>query len=243
MNVLRIESVAENLTRRRTLRSTPTDLMLALVAALTCIGIAQSVAADAQAPRVRMLPYSLQPIEDQLLPNDEVVVIKRVYDSGFFDRVPNAAEYISYSTERADAVALVDLMSVGGILVDGGTWVHTRMVGRVRQVIKSSARQKLSSGQRVELSVNGGELKIGNVLVKTEDALRLPIDRRYLLFMYDAGPTFGVDLTHRPLLVEHGRLVDPQPRDPSKPSDPLSGLTLSSVIEEIRRVPDRDSLR
>ena len=211
------------------------EAVLAFVLAVTFI---PSVVANVQAqPRVRTLPYSLEPIVNQLLPDDEVVLIHREFDVAVFYPEPTVSESIVYSAQLADVVAVVDVSDVDATLVEQGTWIQTRLVGTVRQVLRSSRRSRFVRGQRVEAHLHGGQLRIGHVLIKTDPLLETPAHRRYLLFLTPDGLSPGLGVAHRPLLVENGRLVDTEPPNaPEATPDPLNGLALSEVTKQVRRV-------
>jgi len=51
--------------------------------------------------------------------------------------------------------------------------------------MKRSGNRRETAGDQVSLFVTGGTLKIGKVTVEAGDLLRLPVKRRYLLFMED----------------------------------------------------------
>lgn len=164
------------------------------------IGIGLSVVADAQTtPRVRVIADSLEPISNQLRPDDEIVLIPRDFDSTVPDHPRNAKEAIADSGERAGIVAVVEIHEVGGALVEGGTWIRTRLAGVVREILRSSKSSNVALGQPIEAHVATGELRIGRVLVKAGDLLRLPNNRRYLLFMTEDGLSPGFGLTYSPL--------------------------------------------
>jgi hypothetical protein len=77
-------------------------------------------------PRVRTLPYSLEPIANQLLPEDDVVLVEREFDSALFPD-PSASDIIAYAGGRADLVAVIDVKEVVSFLAENGTWVRTRV--------------------------------------------------------------------------------------------------------------------
>jgi hypothetical protein len=195
-----------------------------------------SVLAAQATPRVRELRAAEQPIADRLLPGDDIVHISPDYDVAMPDHVLNAAETIADAASRADLVAIVDVNDVSAALVDNGSWIRTRLAGRVRQILKTSSRTRkhFSEGNRVELYVTGGELKIGKVIVRAAEVLRLPAHREYLLFMRDDGASLGLGPTLTPLMVDRGLLVDTFPIGVRNAATPLNGLALNAVAAQLK---------
>jgi len=183
-----------------------------------------------------------QPIVERLLPDDDVVLISPDYDVVVPDHVLSAAEVIADATARADLVAVVAVDDVKAILVDNGAWIRTRLSGLITRVLSASLHgQALSKRKRVDVYITGGELRIGQVLVKAGNPLKLPAARQYLLFMKDDGAAPGPGPTHTPLLIEQGKLQDTLPPGVSDHADPLNGMALSALVSEVRRGADRRS--
>jgi hypothetical protein len=132
----------------------------------------------------------------------------------------------------------VDVREVGALLVDHGTWVHTRLAGVVQAVLRSSQENTMVRGRVLDIQLDGGELSIGKVVVKVGIPLLLPSHRSYLLFLRANRDTGVLSPTHTPLLIEKGKLVGPRQAESriEGPPDPLQGLTLKEVIADVQDV-------
>jgi hypothetical protein len=139
--------------------------------------VATGIALYAQtSPRTRLLPHGRNLVE-QLRPDDQIVVIMREYDAAVPYRRPTASESIKDLTDTAHAIAMVEVRSAAGEFVENGEWVQTRIIARVEDVVRS-VRPLLTVGQQTDLFMDGGEAKLGSVLVRANLALRLSAGRR-----------------------------------------------------------------
>jgi hypothetical protein len=146
--------------------------------AMACVSIVFACVMGAESPRTRVMRAGEQPIVERLLPDDEVVLISPDYDVVVPDHVLSAAEAIADATARADLVAVVAVDDVKAILVDNGAWIRTRLSGLITRVLSASLHgQALSKRKRVDVYITGGELRIGQVLVKAGNPLKLPAAR------------------------------------------------------------------
>jgi len=190
------------------------------------------------AGHVRVFRASDQPIADQLLPDDEIVVVTPDYDVAVPDHTLNAAETVIDATTRADVVAVVDVNRINAVFVDKGAWIRTQISGVLQETIKISSRVRplYRRGKSVTLNVSGGELQLGRVLIRAGHPLRLRLHSEYLLFMKDHGD-LGLSPTHTPLVISNGRLVDTLPPGVADYPDPLVGLAVDDVKRMVRSVP------
>jgi hypothetical protein len=182
------------------------------------------------------MPYGFGiPITERLLPDDDVVMIAREEESGIvYDPEPTAAQLIALTVIRSDIVVVLVPNEIGGLLVEDGTWIHTRVIGTTDEVFMSK-RRRVTTGQRLDFQTPGGEVRVGKVLVKALDTPKLTIGRRYLVFLRatDSGTLFP---THEPLLIENGKLSNWRVTEPgSSTIDPLHGLSFDEVVKEVRR--------
>jgi hypothetical protein len=168
-----------------------------------------------------------------LLPDDEIVLVTRhwdLIDNGLGQRP--FQELIDHLTEASDAIVIVDVSDVSSVLVENGTWIATRISAQVREVLEAPAHPRLSRGQRFTLEmIEGGEVRIGKVIVKADDLILPRAKRQYLMFV--SLETGIVTPTQSPLLIQDGRLVKIEPGDDS--ADRFGGLSLRDVREALRR--------
>lgn len=214
-------------------RVTRITLAFLVSAALTC----SPIFAQRRPPHVRTISHGLGiSITDRLLPDDEIVVITREFDTVQFFPEPTAGQVIEDVVGMADIVAIVDTREVRGILVEDGTWIDTRVVGTVRDILSFSKNTRIGRGQQLELQATGGEMMIRKVLVRAGRP-SIVSRRRYLMFLA-ADPVTGVlNPIRTPLLIENNKLVNPlQIQQGSTTRDPLHGLVLNQVTTEIRRL-------
>ncbi|MGE3706634.1 MAG: hypothetical protein AB7I13_15295, partial [Vicinamibacterales bacterium] len=126
-------------------------------------------------------------------------------------------------------------------LVEEGRWMRTRLTASVVEAVRS-AGLTLAEGQRVSLTVGGGEMTVGGVLVRTSAFSRpLPLGR-YLVFI------FGAHLAAGPFLIEDGRVASiwredlisknghPRLRNNVDLSAALAGLEIDDLMRRIREV-------
>jgi hypothetical protein len=194
----------------------------------------------AAAQRVRHVEYG-RPIAEVPQPGDSIVIVDREFDVAQSDEKPTPAVAIQDLTQRAAAVALVEVTDVSTELVEEGRWMRTRLTASVVEAVRS-AGLTLAEGQRVSLTVGGGEMTVGGVLVRTSAFSRpLPLGR-YLVFI------FGAHLAAGPFLIEDGRVASIWREDLiSKEGHPrlqrnadlpaaLAGLEIDDLMRRIREV-------
>jgi len=207
------------------------------VGSFVCVATQSSQGGPAQPDsKVRVIPRSTQPIADRLTPDDSIVQINQL--SEFFEiaPAPSAQRFLEILTEDSQYVAVVEIHEAAGILVDGGTWIHTRVTGVIREVLKSSGNRRLLPEQPIDVQTWGGELRIAKVTVRTNDALTLKPKRQYLMFLNfsDEWKSFRAEGI---LLVDAERLVNLSPVDPYLPK--LDGLRLTEVRTRVSALVKR----
>jgi hypothetical protein len=187
----------------------------------------------------RTIPYAPnRTIAERLLPNDQVVQVHREYDYPVFKGEPSARAILQGLLEGMYGTAvLVDVAVVRGILVDDERWIRTLFEGTVVEVLSKaptsgSRRVPLVKGDTVNFSSDGGQLKIGQVLVKTTGNLAFDAKRRYLAFLSPLSSEFDhLTVGADPILIEGQNLVS-VPRSDTN----LAGLTLADVRALARKV-------
>lgn len=178
---------------------------LAVILIIVFSGCALALNAQPK-PKVRTIPaYAGVPIVDRLLPDDELVVITRDYDLVHAEPEPTVEQWIDEAIRTADTVAVVELREVGGILVDNGTWIHTKLSGIARDVLKTSADRRISAEDTIELELVGGEMTFGKVRVQTNESMTFLTNRQYVMFLDVQGTTLAMG--YAPLLIENERLI------------------------------------
>jgi hypothetical protein len=204
---------------------------LAVVVAIGCGGT--TAFAHPSDPHVRTISVAATPIIGRLLPDDEVVEIKYEWDIVVPVPAQTASVVIEEAVAQADLVAIVDVTEVSGFLAFDGIWINTRIVGTLREVLRSSKRMEYRSGESVEVQHVDGEMKIGNVLVSANGASAVRPHHSYLMFL-SAGAgdprTTVLFPAYTPLEIEHGELVSPLKTTDEAVYDPFDGWTLSHVL-------------
>ncbi len=174
------------------------------------------------------------------MPSDEIVIVQREFDDIDPEHFDTADEIVDQTTRWAAGIALVRFNRIDSVLVDGGTWIRTMMQANVRAVVKSTSRLTLRKGQNIEVSINGGELKIGSVIVRTENVPRITARREYLIFIHAGAEELGLEMIRMPLQVDHGKLASTaQTRGYDRVIDPLNGQDMASVLQRIKSIGDQ----
>lgn len=203
-----------------------------------CAVVIEGTVATGQAPerRVRVIQDKPGvPLEQRLLPTDDVVLVEREADTVAFVGKRTARGDITYAVYVSDVVAVVDVERSAGVLTPDRSWIETRTTVIARDVLKSG-RRHVGQGQRLEIEDKGsGELTIGKVLVRASHPSLFAEKHSYLMFLrvWPDSDVFHVAAT--PYLIENGRLSNPLRLDTSKP-DPIVGLTLVEAVKEVRRI-------
>ena len=202
------------------------------------LAVASSLVSAATQSKARILPYAAnQSIVRRLLPGDDTVVVQRDVEPIVSERRPSAREFVSQLLvgDQPLSVIVADITRVEGQLVDDDRWIHSRFEGRVVRALRqprSAARPILRKGDAVTFSVDGGAVRIGTVLVKTDNAVAFPTDRRYLLFIGAPDELTGKPLAKTlPVLVEGEKL-----RVGGEANSLLTALSLTEVSKIVRSV-------
>jgi hypothetical protein len=187
----------------------------------------------------RTIPYAPnRTIAERLLPSDKLVQVHRPYDYPVFYPEPSARDILQgLLQEDYGTAAVVDVSIARGILVDEDRWIRTLFEGTVIEILNNppgNTGEPLATGAKISFSLDGGQLKIGDVLVKTTESLSFPVNRRYLVFL---GPRY-TDADHLmlgtdPVLIEGDKLVA-LPQSDTK----LAGLTIADVRAMARRMKE-----
>jgi hypothetical protein len=203
-------------------------LLIAISLSYLCVAIV------AQQARVRTISYSsYQPIAERILADDEIVIINREFDSIESEPAePTVDQFIDDAAQRADIIGVVDVRQVQPILVENGTWIHTRLTGVVQVVLKSAGKS-IARGQSMSSEFHGGELRIGTVLVRAAYLMPFPTNREYLIFVNKFDDVGEPNAVVTPMLIENGRFVTSLPSGSLK--DKFQGLKTAEVLRRVRR--------
>ena len=150
---------------------------------LLAIGIVSHVLVEAATTQPgRVIPFDRKvPIVERISPNDTTVVVKKF---GFPPLVGAAKETLQEEIQRLtdyQTIAILDVLTLDGQLVDDGTWVRTE----VRAKVRAFARDRLAAAQGgfVTMSHDGGKVRIRNTVI---DAGVYPVfspGEQYLVFL------------------------------------------------------------
>jgi hypothetical protein len=214
-----------------------------LIVSVLAIAVFPSLRAQAPSgsdmkPRVRHVGHDFMyppPISTLLRADDEVVIMDEVgtaYDLG--GRVPTADDLVTLATLASDAVAVVSIKDTRSYLVDDGGWIRSSSRGTVRQVLKSSDKMPMIAGRPFEMTIDGGAVRIGKVLVRSTFGQPLRRGKSYLLFFELNPKTGAASIMYWPLLVSENRLRPVIDEDLPE-HDPVIGMSLASVTDFVKR--------
>ncbi|MBY0496341.1 MAG: hypothetical protein K2Y23_19200 [Cyanobacteria bacterium] len=187
--------------------------------------------------RTRVIPFSDRPIVERLLPDDQVVVLARDdSDRSVTEREPTASEIVrSLLDSRFGNLVIVDVNQISGVLVDDGRWIDTKFDGVLADVVTTRTDRSVKlpvKGAPISFSFDGGEVKVGNVLVRTNNAIPFPAKRRYLAFL---GPPAGWGVgtmvaATEPVIIDRNKL-----RGMGKTHPPITSLTFENLLRLARQ--------
>jgi hypothetical protein len=186
---------------------------------------------------VRVIPYQEKAIQDQLRPDDQIVVISREVDAQQIESAPTTQELLRHIVYIADVIAIVEVNDVSGVLVDGGTWINTRVASTAKNVLKDQNRP-LRVGSTLWFQFSGGKMTIGKVVVKAWDVPTTTVGRSYLMFL-KVEPTDGrLYPVSVPYLIDGDVLKAdlPFPTAAGEGPNPLNGYPLQKLIADVRRL-------
>lgn len=203
------------------------------------IGIGEKLISQ-QSPKPRQLIEQPNvPIASRLRPDDEMVLVER---AGFETRLVDTAvrslsEELDLRASRSDVIALAEMVTTEGILVNQDSWVRSKVTFRPLRVVKDSKHVIDQSDPRLVVFHDGGDVRINGVFVRAGYFYKYIAGARYLLFLgsfsKDNNAPFGLQMAIgpdnklTPMELSTGR---------SFPSaSPLYGLDLDSVISELNR--------
>jgi hypothetical protein len=198
-------------------------LLLLLVGSVSLMG---------QAPtgKVRVIPYAPgMPIPERVLPTDEIVRLDRRRDPEPAQPA-TAAAFLRQLLDGSQIVAVVRVFEVRGILAEDGAWIHTEAIVRIEAPLLDKDRA-LVAGANMNLQWSGGELLLGNAVVKGWEPPRIKEDKQYVIFHSGSG-MLGTLAAYE--LLPDRKLASTWPVDRTRIKDPLDGASYDDVNAEVR---------
>jgi hypothetical protein len=211
---------------------------LASALALAMSTIALGPISDSETPRVRKAANPIRrPIEQLIMPDDEVVILET---SGLhIDRIgrPTVQQVVQNLRKEADLVVIAEVAGLTSHESASREWIDTDLSVYVHDFVFTSPQAKtLLNNRKQHFTIPGGEVLIGNVLVKTQGMFSLKVGGVYLLFLARAKDDASVmTWTYPPLLVAGAKLVSDRSEFHSNYFDPLSGQTVSKIVTLLKR--------
>lgn len=183
--------------------------------------------------------------------DDRVMVISRDGGAELIDERPSVTEALQILTRFTDVIAVVDVAEVSTEIAEEGTWIRSRLRGRVAEVLRSKPGlpRALPAGAPLDLYDRHGEMVVDGVRVRAGYSPALPPARRYLVFASYWYPDYREDTMYCvPLLVDQGRLVRTWPPESVAPAgepittsrnelhEVLVGQTVADIKRRLARI-------
>ena len=213
---------------------------LRIVIALA-IGTFAAAQASGGTQRTRIIPWSpSSPIMDHLRPDDETVIVQKggtedMHDAAsiVMSRGPLSEQLDALA--RADGIAVVQVMTARGELVEKGTWVDTVAELRLAQVIR--AREPLGNANVARISIRNGELRRNGVTIRAGAFPVLPLQEQLLVFLGRSRTCSCWRLVDAYSISRTNQLSAVQRSNGSvfSAGQALIGQPLASVIDELNR--------
>jgi hypothetical protein len=191
-----------------------------------------------QGPKIRVLTAPLgEPIGKQIRPDDEVVVLR---SSGLRPRAigrPSIQEVVNVLRHDADLIAVAEIASMTANETKARDWIETALGLYVHEfVFRGQQLIDVLDNRKQQFNVAGGELFVGNTLVKTEGMFSLKIGGVYLLCLTKGkGGASFLTCAYPPLLVGGNVLVSNRSDFRKDYFDPLGGQTVSKIVTLLKR--------
>jgi hypothetical protein len=208
-------------------------ILLALLSALGVLVVSIDAGGQSPSPRkVRTIHITGQPIAESLRPDDEIVELAPLGEGASHLRQPPPVLFESSMRRGESSVVRVDVTGVSGVLAAEGTFVWTKFVGTIVEVLKvgkaRGARPAMVVGRAIEFSNVGGEVAIGGVVVRSSFLVQYPYPAQYVAVLNHLQHENGWAVGLSPPLRVLGDTLEPVAPQKSL----LTGLSLS----EMRRI-------
>jgi hypothetical protein len=180
-------------------------------------------------------------IAARLLPDDRLVVVRDFQPDLALLNVPDhlltRSEWVEDALKPSEAVVRFELAGLAAAVTKDGTWIETKLSGRVSQVLYSRSKlQVLKTGTPVTINFFlGGTARIGDCEARAGALPNMKRDRSFLMFL---GTNDDGDLIPERTIFEikNGLLVDTfRPLKVPGDREPLEGQSLQQVRAEIDR--------
>lgn len=210
------------------------------VCSLSLVALVPDAAGQTASQRApaRTIPYDPSiPVEQRLLPGDTEVFIDMLNsndfrhppyypDRDFTEEVRGVAAY--------EAIALIEVTRTDGVWIDSGSWLRTRVTGRLEQLIRGD---RLAIRDTIRFEHHNGESFLNGVHIVAGFYHKFVVGQRYLVFLgYDRSRSSHV--AHGYLVNAQGRLEEIPYWDGTRVRTPssLPGRALSEVVDALTRV-------
>lgn len=232
-------------TKGSTVMKTDRIGMVHVVALLVCglwsVHFVAHAAAQAGGSRVpaRTIPYDPSiPVEQRLLPGDTAVFIEKLIshdfrkppyypDRDFTDEIRGVAGY--------EAVAVIEVTRTEGVWMDGGSWLRTRVTGRLERLLRGD---RSAMRDQIQFEHHNGATILNGVHVVAGFYQEFVVGQRYLVSLsYDRSWSSFV-APKRYLVNTEGRLAEIPYWDNTqiRTSSSLPGRALGEVVDALMRV-------
>lgn len=200
---------------------------LAIVMAALLISAAGSPLASQTRDRVRRIGYAPNlPLSSRLLPDDVTVVVESPGkgEQVVYEHEPTQRE-VALELLQTTAAVVIQVSRSESALIDDGRWISTTVTGTITEVLRVPAdhAKAFRVGSALSVEMYGGRLRIGHVVVETEEAAVVEPGRRYLVFAGNGYSSPGLPyLRHVPLRVHVNGSLHP----PAGVTSALDGASL-----------------
>lgn len=184
----------------------------------------------------RSIPYEPHvPIASRLRPGDRLVTVTRQTGEhgALWNEEPTAEQELLFLAKVNDAALVVDTVDLAGFLLEDGAWIGTRIGAVIAEVLSGRAFPTRVGGHVVLTYIHGGELYIGQTLVRAGLPVRMNEGDRHFLFVQRDSATETL-FPSRIMRVKNGRIVSPAKSGSSHPKDRLHGFELTRVRALLR---------
>lgn len=188
------------------------------------------------APDVRVIPAMPGvSLASRVVPGDRVIVLKRMEEVNYISESLPFSEELADLAETAQVLLLVNrLKAVPSETVDDG-WIRTRVTVSIVETLKRKQIAPPITGKTIEFEHDGGEIKVGDVVIRAGD---YPVWRpggKYLLSLRYDGAAKIWRLGFWAPIDSTGRFVSREYSTGRKFRSSLDGTTVQSVLSELRR--------
>lgn len=183
------------------------------------------------------------PLIRQLLPNDQLVIVKRGEVAPTEDGVqpgplPTLNDEVKLLKRRGNTVAIAEVIRTEGVLIEGDSWINTRVTILSERTIVEGGTSLFNAQNVAFFDQDGGEVNLNGVTLRvTSNNYQFQSGEKYLLTlqrMHDgtvalASVPFRIDSkgTVAPIPVSNGSLIEHQSN--------LYGMSIDAVIQRFRR--------